>query len=144
MKRRDHAENMATLRGENNRKWQLHCKQGGISKIDIELSSFSDLAYRRGWMTKYLVNLPCNTNVDCTKNETFTWEYIKHDKTTEQHRNMIIKNKEGVPMDNKKDTLTAFQNHYKELLQKKGSRNTRKKRTRRTNWSSYQSPKTCQ
>ena len=49
------------------------------------------------------------------------WEYIKQDKTTGQHRNIIIKNKEGAPMDNKKDTLTAFQNHYKELLQTKAA-----------------------
>ena len=33
------------------------------------------------------------------------WEYIKQDKTTEKHRNMIIKNKERVPMDNRKDMI---------------------------------------
>ena len=52
MKRRDHAENMATLRGENNRKWQLHCKQGGSSKTDIELSSFSEFSLQTGMNDK--------------------------------------------------------------------------------------------
>ena len=45
------------------------------------------------------------------------WNYVKHSKVHEQHRNMVIKNKKGNKLENKEDILKEFENHYQELLQ---------------------------